>query len=147
MKSKPLLLVLLLLAALLAIGFRTLDLGRRPMHADESVQAAIFRRLWLDGEYTYNPHEFHGPTMPYATLPSAWLSGAKSFSETTETTYRLVPRLFRHHNRPADHVFLRRNRLARCRLREPSGGDLTRYGLLTAATTSTKPCWSSSPCV
>jgi uncharacterized protein (TIGR03663 family) len=92
--SKATILVLLILAAAFAIGFRTIDLGRRPMHADESVQAAIFRGLWLKGEYAYNPHEFHGPTMPYATLPSAWLSGAESFSETTETTYRLVPVCF-----------------------------------------------------
>ena len=94
MNSKTAILVLLTLIAAIAIGFRTIDLGRRPMHADESVQAAIFRGLWLDGEYTYNPHEFHGPTMPYATLPSVWLSGAASFSETTEATYRSVPVCF-----------------------------------------------------
>ena len=64
------------------------------MHADESVQAAIFRGLWLKGEYAYNPHEFHGPTLPYATLPSVWLSRAESFAETSETTFRIVPVCF-----------------------------------------------------
>lgn len=92
--SKPAIVVFLLLTAALAVGFRMLDLGSRPMHADESVQAAIFCDLWLKGKYAYNPDEFHGPTMPYATLPSAWLSGADSFAETTETTYRLVPVCF-----------------------------------------------------
>ncbi len=86
--------LLLLLIAAAAIGLRTVELTRRPMHADEAVQAAIFRGLWLRGEYAYNPDEFHGPSMPYATLPSAWLSGAKSFAETTETTYRIVPVCF-----------------------------------------------------
>ena len=71
-KSTVPLLALFLLSAAIAIAYRTIDLGRRPMHADESVQAAIFRGLWLEGRYAYDPDEFHGPTMPYATLPSAW---------------------------------------------------------------------------
>ncbi len=94
MNSKPALLIFLLLIAALAAALRLHDLARRPMHADESVQAAIFRGLWLQGEYAYNPHEFHGPTLPCATLPCVWLSGAKSFAETTETTYRIVPAVF-----------------------------------------------------
>ncbi len=94
MNSRYTLVILLVLTAAIAAGFRLPCLGRRPMHADESVQAAIFRGLWLKGEYAYNPHEFHGPTLPYATLPSAWLSGAKSFAETTEATYRIVPVCF-----------------------------------------------------
>lgn len=93
-KSKLALILLLLLTIVVAIGFRVIDLGRRPMHADESVQAAIFRGLWLKGEYAYNPHEFHGPTLPYATLPSVWLSRAESFAETSETTFRIVPVCF-----------------------------------------------------
>lgn len=64
------------------------------MHADEAVQAARFRPLWLEGRYRYDPDEFHGPTLSYATLPAAWLSGAGSFADTTATTYRIVTALF-----------------------------------------------------
>lgn len=84
----------MLAIAAVAAAFRAPDLDIRPMHADESVQATIFRKLWLEGNYAYDPREFHGPTLPYATLPSAWLSGAGSFAETTEATYRAVPAAF-----------------------------------------------------
>jgi uncharacterized protein (TIGR03663 family) len=41
--------------------------------------------------YRYDPHEYHGPSLYYLTLPSAWLSGARRFADTTEATYRIVP--------------------------------------------------------
>jgi len=94
MKSHVTYLVLLLAVAAGALAFRLPRLADRPMHADEAVQAAIFRKLWLEGRYVYNPDEFHGPTLHYATLPSAWLSGAATFAQTDETTYRVVPVLF-----------------------------------------------------
>ncbi len=86
--------LLFLLVAAGALAFRLPTLGERPMHADEAVQAAIVRDLWQQGHYEYNPDEFHGPTMPYATLPSAWLGSATTFAETSEWTYRIVPVLF-----------------------------------------------------
>ena len=64
------------------------------MHADEAVGAARSRDLWLRGRYVYDPNEFHGPTLQYATLPSVWIGAPKSFAETTEATYRIVPVLF-----------------------------------------------------
>lgn len=64
------------------------------MHADESVHAARFRGLWQHGQYIYDPNEFHGPTLPYATLPAAWIAAPASFAETTEAMYRVVPVLF-----------------------------------------------------
>lgn len=82
------------LISLGALAFRLPQLGDRPMHADESVHAARFRDLWQRGHYAYDPNEFHGPTLVYATLPSAWLSRAATFAETTEAMYRLVPVLF-----------------------------------------------------
>ncbi len=93
MNSRYFLLIVCLILVV-AAAFRLPGLEDRPMHADESVQAAIVRGLWLEGKYVYNPHEFHGPTMPYATLPSLWLSGARSFAETTEGVYRIVPVCF-----------------------------------------------------
>ena len=94
MKSRLCFLLLLLLIGFGALAFRLPGLGSRPMHADESVHAARFRGLWEDGHYIYNPNEFHGPTLPYATLPAAWLAKSENFAETTEAMYRLVPVLF-----------------------------------------------------
>jgi len=64
------------------------------MHPDEAVQAARFRDLWWRGGYVYDPHEFHGPTLTYCTAPAAWAAAPKTFAETTEATYRVVPVLF-----------------------------------------------------
>ena len=85
---------LILIVAAGALALRLPRLARRPMHADESVQAVRFRDLWQTGDYTYDPHEFHGPTLTYLTLPAVALSGAQVFSGTSETTYRLVPVCF-----------------------------------------------------
>ena len=84
----------LLLVTVGALAFRLPKLADRPMHADEAVQAARFRELWQDGSYRYDPNEFHGPTLTYATLAAAWIEAPKSFAETTETTYRIVPVVF-----------------------------------------------------
>jgi len=86
--------LLLLFAVTMAAAFRLPQLSVRPMHADEAVQAARFRDLWLEGRFVYDPNEFHGPTLAYATLPSADLSPATSYADTTEVTYRVVPALF-----------------------------------------------------
>ena len=94
MKSPVTYLALLLLVAAGALAFRLPRLADRPMHADEAVQAAVFRTLWLEGRYAYNPDEFHGPTLPYATLPSVWFSGPATFAQTSQTTYRVVPAVF-----------------------------------------------------
>ncbi len=94
MQSRLTHVALLLLVAAGALAFRLPRLGERPMHADEAVQAAIFRRLWLEGRYVYNPHEFHGPTLPYATLASPRLPPSGDFADTTKATFRVVPALF-----------------------------------------------------
>ena len=57
----------LLLAALLALGLRSVQLGSRPLHNDESNNAIKFGQLWEGGGYRYDPTEFHGPTLEYAT--------------------------------------------------------------------------------
>ncbi len=85
-------LLLLLFAG--ALAFRLPDLGNRPMHADEAVQAARFRKLWLQGRYIYDPNEYHGPTLNYATLPIAWADAPRGFAEVSEAMLRVVPALF-----------------------------------------------------
>lgn len=84
------------IVAALALGFwlRAGDLSLRPMHTDEAVHAEKFRRLWLEGSYHYDPEEYHGPTLYYATLPIVWLTGVKDFESTTEAMYRTVPLVF-----------------------------------------------------
>jgi uncharacterized protein (TIGR03663 family) len=77
-----------------ALALRSISLDRRPMHADEAVQAAIARQLWWKGEYRYNPDEFHGPTLPYATAASLAVERPRDFAATTASTYRRVPVLF-----------------------------------------------------
>ena len=83
--------ILILLAG---IFLRVPGLAERPMHHDEANQAYRFGTLLENGTYTYDADDHHGPTLYYLTLPVAWLTGAKSFAETTEITYRLVPVLF-----------------------------------------------------
>ena len=85
---------LLLLAATVASAYRLPRLNERPMHADEAVQAARARDLWQEGRYLYDPDEYHGPTMQYATLPRLWISGLDDFADTTKATYRIVPAIF-----------------------------------------------------
>jgi uncharacterized protein (TIGR03663 family) len=76
---------------LVAAGLRLPDLALRPMHADEAVHADKFGTLLEEGKYTYDSSEFHGPTLYYLTLISAWLQGARRYVEIDETTLRVVP--------------------------------------------------------
>lgn len=85
-----------LIVAALALAFwlRAGELSLRPMHTDEAVHAEKFRQLWLEGTYRYDPEEYHGPTLYYATLPIVWLTGVQDFAGTTEAMYRTVPLIF-----------------------------------------------------
>ena len=94
MNRRSIFTLLLLIIAAGALAFRAPRLGLRPMHADEAVQAARFRDLWQEGRFIYDPNEFHGPTLIYATVPSAILGGDRTFAGTTEATYRAVPVVF-----------------------------------------------------
>ncbi len=78
----------------LALSLRLPQLGERPFHPDESVHAEKFRVLWQEGTYKYDPDEFHGPTLYYATLPVIAARGVKTFGDTREADYRLVTVLF-----------------------------------------------------
>ncbi len=60
------------------------------MHNDEAVNAILMQGLWERGEYRYNPDEYHGPALQYATLPFIWLSGEPDFDHLSEHTLRLV---------------------------------------------------------
>jgi uncharacterized protein (TIGR03663 family) len=87
LRSRGIFLVPVLLAAVL----RFPGLAARPMHADEAVHADKFGTLLEGGGYAYDPSEYHGPTLYYLTLPSAWLQGARRYVQIDEITLRAVP--------------------------------------------------------
>ena len=96
--SKKLLTVaaLMLLAGAVGIGvyLRVRGLDKRPMHCDEANHTIKAGILFEQGEYEYDPKDFHGPTIYYLAWPLVWLGGAEDLSETNETMFRLVPAVF-----------------------------------------------------
>jgi uncharacterized protein (TIGR03663 family) len=83
-----------LMVTVLGFVLRTPELTLRPLHNDEGVNAMKFRGLYVHHRYKYDPNEFHGPTLPYFTLPAAWLGGASDLNENTEALFRSVPVAF-----------------------------------------------------
>ena len=75
--------------ALLALAVRLPQLGERPMHTDESVNAYITGELLAGEKFHYDPQDRHGPALFVLAEPLARLLGAKNFSELTETQLRL----------------------------------------------------------
>jgi uncharacterized protein (TIGR03663 family) len=84
----------ILLAFLGALTFRLPKLDLRPFHNDEAVNATKVIELWQNGGYRYDPDEYHGPALHYATLPFLWLSGDHSPNDLTDRTLRLVTVVF-----------------------------------------------------
>jgi uncharacterized protein (TIGR03663 family) len=78
--------VAIALAAGLALRMVRLDV--RPMHHDEANQAVKFGALVERGEYAYDAHDHHGPTLYYLTLPAAWLRGQATLAALDERTLR-----------------------------------------------------------
>jgi uncharacterized protein (TIGR03663 family) len=87
-------LVAVFLATVAALTLRLPRLGERPMHNDEGVNAIKFRALWQHNSYKYDPTEFHGPSLYYATLALERLTGAPHFEQFTEARLRVVTVLF-----------------------------------------------------
>jgi uncharacterized protein (TIGR03663 family) len=86
--------IFILVAAVLALALRLPRLQLRPMHTDEAVHAMKFGQLLEQVSYTYNPKEYHGPTLNFMTLIPAWLSSQHKISQVNEFTLRIVPVLF-----------------------------------------------------
>ncbi len=80
--------------AVLALAFRLPRLEQRPMHCDEAVHGIKFGRLLEEGVYTYDPNEYHGPTLNYFTLIPAWLGSTDKLTDVSERTLRIVPVFF-----------------------------------------------------
>ena len=79
------------LIALLALAVRVPQLGVRPMHTDEAINAYITGELLAGKAFHYDPQDRHGPALFAVAEPLARLLGAKNFSELTEPQLRLAP--------------------------------------------------------
>ena len=80
------------LAAGLALRLARLDV--RPMHHDEANQAVKFGALLERGEYRYDAHDHHGPTLYFLTIPAARLRGQATLAALDERTLRGVTAVF-----------------------------------------------------
>lgn len=77
--------------ALLSLGVRLPQLGSRPMHTDEAINAYITGQLLAGKAFHYDPRDRHGPVLYLLAKPIAELQGAKGFSDLTESELRLTP--------------------------------------------------------
>jgi uncharacterized protein (TIGR03663 family) len=84
----------LLFCVFAAVALRAPKLDTRPLHNDEAVNAIKIAELWQHGRYKYDPDEYHGPTLHYATAPLLWLSGARTTDDLTDARLRLAPLVF-----------------------------------------------------
>jgi uncharacterized protein (TIGR03663 family) len=84
----------LFLAILVALALRCPQLGIRPMHNDEAVNAIKFQPLWEHGTYKYDPNEHHGPTLLYFTAAWTRLTRAPSFLQFDDARFRALTVLF-----------------------------------------------------
>ena len=81
-------------ALALGLTLRLADPAVRPMHHDEANQAVRFGILLESGDYHYDRHDHHGPTLYYLTLPFAWMRGQRTLAALDERTLRMVPAVF-----------------------------------------------------
>lgn len=88
----PVLPMLLLVATALVLGafYRTPQLDQRILHTDEAVHMVKLGQLMDDGEFIYDPHDFHGPTMYMATMIWGRFSGWSDSSDITISGVRVV---------------------------------------------------------
>ena len=85
---------LVAIALVAGLVVRLARLDARPMHHDEANQAVKFGALLERGEYSYDAHDHHGPTLYYLSLPAAKLRGQTTFASLDERTLRGVTAVF-----------------------------------------------------
>jgi uncharacterized protein (TIGR03663 family) len=85
---------------LIAAVLRMYDLNLVPLHHDEGVNGNFLLRLVRQGEYQYDPANYHGPTLYYFAAFFPWVVRAlfgkaamESYGLTT-VAIRMVPALF-----------------------------------------------------
>src|SRR5690242_5694168 len=85
---------------LVAAFFRLYDLNLVPLHHNEGVNGNFLVRLVRDGQYAYDPENYHGPTLYYFAALFPWIMrvlGGKAAMDNwglTTVSIRLVPAVF-----------------------------------------------------
>jgi len=85
---------------LIAAGLRLWNLSLVPLHHDEGVNGNFLVRLVREGVYTYDPENYHGPTLYYFAALIPWVTKVLFGSSARETyglttfTMRLIPAVF-----------------------------------------------------
>ncbi|HEY3581188.1 MAG TPA: flippase activity-associated protein Agl23 [Pyrinomonadaceae bacterium] len=85
---------------LVAAFFRLYDLNLVPLHHDEGVNGNFLVRLVRDGQYSYDPENYHGPTLYYFAALFPWIMrvlGGKAAMDNwglTTVSIRMVPAVF-----------------------------------------------------
>jgi uncharacterized protein (TIGR03663 family) len=77
--------------ALLALAVRLPQLGARPMHTDEAVNAYLTGDLLAGQAFHYDPRDRHGPLLFAVAGPLARGLGARTLAGLTEFQLRLTP--------------------------------------------------------
>src|SRR5215204_5464037 len=73
-------LVSCVLITISATALRFAILALKPLHHDEGVNGWFLTNLFRDGEYKYDPANYHGPTLYYISLAFAKVFGLETFS-------------------------------------------------------------------
>lgn len=77
--------------AMMGVAVRLPQLGARPMHTDEAINAYMVGQLLAGEPFLYDPQDRHGPALAALAFPLVKLEGAKTFSDLTESELRLAP--------------------------------------------------------
>jgi uncharacterized protein (TIGR03663 family) len=77
-----------ILAVMAAVWLRFDQIGLKPFHHDEGVNSHFLLKLANNGEYKYNPENYHGPTLYYIALLAMRVFGE------TDLALRFTPALF-----------------------------------------------------
>lgn len=77
--------------SLLALAIRLPQLGARPMHTDEAINAYLTGELLAGEGFHYDSKDRHGPALYALAEPWAKGLGARQFSDLTESQLRRLP--------------------------------------------------------
>jgi uncharacterized protein (TIGR03663 family) len=69
-----------LAAVAVAIFLRFYWISIKPFHHDESVNSYFLLDLWRNGNYKYNPENYHGPTLYYFAIAAVKAFGINDFA-------------------------------------------------------------------
>ena len=81
---------LLLLSVFLGAYYRVPVLSKRPMHTDEAILATKSAEFWTTGEFDYDPTDYHGPGLHYATKFIGTLAGWGGPETWSDTQVRVI---------------------------------------------------------